>query len=267
MKFRLVSDLHLDFSNYIVTSLPDDKETVLIVAGDTCEGRYRTLLFNFLDNHYHRFLKIVFVLGNHCYYGENFYTHGEVIQKEVQDNYHNVVFLNDTSYKLSDDIQIVGSTLWTDFDKGSPIMMGDAVRCMADYMWIYSDDSGYSPIRLTPNEIYSQHKASVAYLKAAIHKYRNLGRSVVVVTHHAPTWQSVGDGFEGDGLNGAFVSDLSDLILDTKPVVWCHGHTHSARDYMVGDTRVLCNPRGYHSSRSGYGEKTNWNPDLIFEVE
>jgi len=27
--------------------------------------------------------------------------------------------------------------------------------------------------------------------------------------------------------------------------LWTHGHTHEEFDYMVGTTRVVCNPRGY----------------------
>lgn len=266
MKFRLVSDLHLDFSQYILPTLPDDSDTVLLVAGDTGEGRYLTILWQFLDAHAHRFRAVIMVLGNHCLYGTNFYLHAGKVKEELRKNYDNVYLLDNDVFKLDDDTVIVGATMWTDFEKGSPIAMGNSLRCMADYMWIYTDDSGYSPVRITPVELYNAHRHSIAYIKAAVHKYKNLGNKVVVMTHHAPTWQSVGDGFEGDALNGSFVSDLSDLILDTKPEIWCHGHTHSARDYLVGDTRVLCNPRGYHSSRTGYGERTEWNPELTFEV-
>jgi hypothetical protein len=28
-------------------------------------------------------------------------------------------------------------------------------------------------------------------------------------------------------------------------VLWTHGHTHEDFDYMIGTTRVVCNPRGY----------------------
>ena len=27
--------------------------------------------------------------------------------------------------------------------------------------------------------------------------------------------------------------------------LWTHGHTHEDFDYMVGETRIVCNPRGY----------------------
>jgi hypothetical protein len=28
-------------------------------------------------------------------------------------------------------------------------------------------------------------------------------------------------------------------------VLWTHGHMHDPFDYMIGSTRVVCNPRGY----------------------
>jgi hypothetical protein len=31
---------------------------------------------------------------------------------------------------------------------------------------------------------------------------------------------------------------------------------------MIGDTRVVCNPRGYES----WGEVSGWNPELIVEI-
>ena len=47
-------------------------------------------------------------------------------------------------------------------------------------------------------------------------------------------------------MNGGYSSDLSEFILDHPQIrLWTHGHTHDEFDYMVGTTRVVCNPRGY----------------------
>jgi hypothetical protein len=47
-------------------------------------------------------------------------------------------------------------------------------------------------------------------------------------------------------MNGGYRSDLSELILDNPQIVlWTHGHMHDPFDYMIGTTRVVCNPRGY----------------------
>jgi hypothetical protein len=48
-------------------------------------------------------------------------------------------------------------------------------------------------------------------------------------------------------VNGAYSSDLSEFMLDRPQIkVWTHGHTHHNFDYMIGSTRVVANPRGYH---------------------
>jgi Icc-related predicted phosphoesterase len=33
--------------------------------------------------------------------------------------------------------------------------------------------------------------------------------------------------------------------MKKPPKLIVHGHTHEACDYMIGDTRVVCHPRGY----------------------
>jgi hypothetical protein len=66
-------------------------------------------------------------------------------------------------------------------------------------------------------------------------------------------------------MNGGYHSDLSDFILDHPQIkLWTHGHTHHPFDYVIGSTRVVCNPRGYEND--GYNEDTGWNPNIVLEV-
>ena len=47
-------------------------------------------------------------------------------------------------------------------------------------------------------------------------------------------------------MNGGYHSDLSEFMFSHPQIkLWTHGHTHQKYDYMVGETRVVCNPRGY----------------------
>ena len=47
-------------------------------------------------------------------------------------------------------------------------------------------------------------------------------------------------------MNGGYSSDLSQFILDNPQIkLWTHGHTHETFDYVIGETRIVCNPRGY----------------------
>ena len=54
-------------------------------------------------------------------------------------------------------------------------------------------------------------------------------------------------------MNGGYSSDLDEFIEDHPEIrLWTHGHTHHEFDYMIGKTRVVCNPRGYagHEQRA-----------------
>ena len=77
----------------------------------------------------------------------------------------------------------------------------------------------------------------------------------VVCTHHTPSYASIHPRYANSELmNGAYTSDLSEFILDHPKIkLWTHGHTHEDFDYMIGTTRVVCNPRGY----SGYESRAD----------
>ena len=72
-------------------------------------------------------------------------------------------------------------------------------------------------------------------------------KKYVVVGHHAPTPLSIHEKYKKEYyMNGGYHSDLSEFILDRPQIVlWTHGHMHDPCDYMMGETRVVCNPRGY----------------------
>jgi Icc-related predicted phosphoesterase len=54
---------------------------------------------------------------------------------------------------------------------------------------------------------------------------------------------------------------MSRFIVESEAQLWVHGHIHYCRDYTLGKTRVLANPRGYPTeSRQGF------DPGLIVEV-
>jgi Icc-related predicted phosphoesterase len=83
----------------------------------------------------------------------------------------------------------------------------------------------------------------------------------VVVTHHLPHARSVPARFKGDLLNAAYASDLSQVIEEQQPALWVHGHTHDSAEYLIGNTRVICNPRGYED------ENGSFNPGLMVTVD
>ncbi|MGA7725767.1 MAG: hypothetical protein WCA95_10815 [Opitutaceae bacterium] len=54
------------------------------------------------------------------------------------------------------------------------------------------------------------------------------------------------------------------MILKQGPALWIHGHIHEARDYLLGNTRVLNNSLGYQTARDP--ERTGFRANLVVEL-
>jgi hypothetical protein len=111
------------------------------------------------------------------------------------------------------------------------------------------------PSTFCPEDAVPEFKAMVDYIRTVIEG--KFDEKFVVVGHHAPSRQSTHPRYQHDTLmNGAYSSDLDAFILDHPQIkLWTHGHTHEDFDYMLGSTRVFCNPRGYINYES---KADNW---------
>ena len=262
MKIRYFSDLHLNFSNI---SMVEGDEDAVILAGDASEGLggVRWLSDNFPNK-----LKF-YITGNHEYYSRGTTSIDELdAEISAECKRRNVIFLNDGPHVVGD-VVFVGSTLWTDFynNRGAGIhgkTMRDVVHFMNDYRHIKSSDVPGS--MLTAREVLRRHNAHLSMIDDVCKNSPD--RKVVVVSHHAPSFKSVHPKYHAAGLvNGGYHSDLDEFILANKNIkFWVHGHTHTTFDYMIGDCRVLCNPRGYHMIHRPYPENLDFKSNASFEV-
>jgi hypothetical protein len=102
------------------------------------------------------------------------------------------------------------------------------------------------PAKFSPEDSVEDHIKMKEYIKHIVGGMHD--EKFVVVGHHSPSKKSTKPQYENDKiLNGAYSSELSEFILDHPQIkLWTHGHTHHVFDYNIGDTRILCNPRGYH---------------------
>ena len=74
-----------------------------------------------------------------------------------------------------------------------------------------------------------------------------------MVTHHHPSLQGIAPVYRNDLLNAAYVSDLEKEVLTRKIAWWICGHCHTAMEYSIGETKVVCNPKGYpHEHGNGF---------------
>jgi len=286
MKIKLVSDLHLEFSDINIQNT--DNCDVLILGGDICIAqdlhdhpepnntpdqaaiaagtglgrrqqaaqRYR----DFFKRCSFQFPHVIYIAGNHEFYNGKFYAGIDYLREEC-DKYPNVYFLeNDT--KIIDDVTFVGATLWTDMNKGDPLTMHAIEGMMNDFRIIKNDKRNYAP--MSARDVASRHARTLGYFRSVLAEQHD--RKFVVVGHHSPSFQSMHPMYQAQTLmNGGYHSDLSEFIMDHPQIkLWTHGHTHHPFDYVIGETRVVCNPRGYEND--GYSEQTGWNPNIVLEV-
>jgi len=252
MKIALCSDLHLEFGDIFLKNT--ENADVLILSGDimiaeflrkTTEAGIR--FRDFLSRVSFEFPHVIYVAGNHEFYHGKWNQTIEALRDECV-KYENIYFL-ECDTKVIKDITFIGGTLWTDCNKGDPLTLHGLTQCMSDFNIIKNDEAGYTKLR--PIHTVHRHDKTKKYIK---HTLDNTEGKVVVVGHHAPSSLSVHERYIGNTIiNSGYYSDLSEFILDhPKIVLWTHGHMHDPWDYMIGYTRVVCNPRGYvgHENRA-----------------
>jgi hypothetical protein len=139
-------------------------------------------------------------------------------------------------------------------------------RGMNDYRLIKTG-KGRSHDQLRPRDTIAAHKASRAFLERGLAEPFD-GHDSVVITHHAPSYRSLRNrGLSFDNLDWCYASDLEALMYgDNAPSLWLHGHIHANRDYTIGATRIVSNPRGY-PLRNGVRENPDFDPSFVVELE
>jgi hypothetical protein len=266
MKVKVVSDLHLECCE-LGHGVPDLEEgEVLILGGDILCARHfkkngplKKVYDDFLKKCVDNFDKVLYIAGNHEAYGYNYEGTWNVLKENLPKGIH----LLENDYVKIQDWVFIGSTFWTDFRNENALEMMEAEQCMSDYKTIRIT-SKYR--KMNANDTLSFHKKSKQYLLDRLEEFKN--QKIWVLTHHAPSYQSVHEKYKRGGIaNGAYVSDLDSLILDHPQIkYWSHGHTHESFDYMIGQCRVICNPRGYYNGYNNADLNLNFNPNLEIEI-
>lgn len=267
MKIAVCSDLHLEFGDLRLENT--EGADVLILGGDILVAstlRYldpilhdedaspKTVgmaerFYTFVENCCKEFKMVLYIAGNHEHYHGDFSETLPLVRKHLK--FENLVILDKESIRIGDTI-FFGGTLWTDMNKGDPYTIYRVQRGMNDFRLVSNKQVG-EQCHFLPEDAAEDHKLFLAKLKTCLSL--NPDTKFVVVGHHAPTKDSVKPRYKNDHeINGAYSSDLVEFILDHRNIkLWTHGHTHDEFDYMVGTTRIVCNPRGY----DGYEDRAD----------
>ena len=178
------------------------------------------------------------ICGNHEHYRYDITKSHDYIKKCL--GYNKNFHLLDNSVIEIGDVLFVGGTMWTNMNNEDEETCYKMKSMMNDYRVIDNGDHIFSP-----EDAIIKFKETVDYidLMTSIYDITKL----VVITHHAPSFKSIDPIYKNSNImNGGYCSDLEKFIEDRNNIrVWIHGHLHNKNDYSIGDTRILCNPRGY----------------------
>jgi Icc-related predicted phosphoesterase len=289
MKIAVTSDVHLEFGDLDLHN--DENADVLILGGDILVAedvknfsyvdeqimaatpsmlargeRY----YDFLKRCSERFPQVILIMGNHEHYHGDYAESASVIRTVVGEM-SNVHFL-DKEWRIINGVLFFGGTLWTNMNNEDPETLRQIAYMMNDYRGVQNSnrsvqyrvpslDEGNTdgfkfkekPATFSPEDSVVDHKEFLKQLDEVLALHPDL--PTVVVGHHAPSKASTHPRYKSEVLmNGAYSTNLDNFILDRRQIkLWTHGHTHEDFDYMIGTTRIVCNPRGY----DGYEERAD----------
>lgn len=231
LRVRVLSDLHNEFGTLVLPAVEAD---VVVLCGDIDIGKkgIRWAAETFTGT------PVIYVAGNHEYYGRaipRLTNELALLGREL-----GVFFLERDSTVIKG-VRFLGCSLWTDFALRGQFGIDALVaeETMTDFRRTRVSPSFR---RLHARDQAMWHAESVAWLRSQM---SGDATPTVVVTHHAPSALSLDSAAELAPIDASYASSLEALILEGRPTLWAHGHTHRCADYTVGETRVISNPRGY----------------------
>lgn len=232
MKIQILSDLHLEFGSGLLNFTNAD---IVVLAGDVHVGtKGIEWILNTIPE-----TPVIYVLGNHEYYKGAYPKTLDKIRDLAKNT--NVHVLENEMVTI-ENINFFGATLWTDFSLfGNPREYGMICQeKMNDYKKIRRYPS-YSKLRSI--DTFQIHNQSVRWLTKSLEEKQ--GEFNIVITHHAPSAQSLSEEDKNKPISCAYASNLEDLIVKHQPNYWIHGHIHTPLNYTIGKTNIICNPHGY----------------------
>jgi Icc-related predicted phosphoesterase len=247
-----MSDLHLE-SQEFSWALP--KGDVLIIAGDLCHAaclgperkdpyalKQRERVLRFADDAVAKFARVLLIAGNHDHYDGVLEETVPTLRRHLP----GFTVLDDEAVAI-EGVQFFGATLWSDFEGGDEAAMMRARKGAGEFFFVKTRtaDAGTGKLpKFQPADALRAHKTALDALQR--HLADAGGSKTVVISHHAPSRKGLNPLHMGNGLDGAYASDLDEFIASLEQVpVWVHGHTHIRKTYRIGGTVLRANCRGF----------------------
>lgn len=241
---QIISDTHFEFlkelPGYYNASFVTSP--YLFCAGDIgipLDDTYNVWknFFKWADKSY---TKVFYVLGNHESYGFKFERTKEYVEQFFKEQTANCILLTkdvvETITLNSKEYKVVGCTLWTEVDEISSGFLNDTKMIIG---------KGVMPI--SSEQIRAWHQEDKNWLKVALLQ-QNQESSVIVMTHHLPSFKLIHPKYKHLKFNSGFASNCDDLIVQS--CLWLFGHSHTFCSKKIGDVLCYSNPLGYIGENS-----------------
>ncbi|KAJ5818572.1 hypothetical protein N7474_004163 [Penicillium riverlandense] len=242
--FQVLSDLHLEINQQYLTFEIPVCAKYLILAGDV--GRlldydnYR----DFLRKQTDRFEIVFLILGNHEFYNDTFIAGLQKARQLEQEPSLSgrLILLHQGHYDIpGSHVTILGCTLWSKIpDEARNIVLSKIQDFKKIQDWTVDDHN-------------RSHRSDLAWLQSQIesiqskNKTQNRKRSILVVTHHAPSLQGTSNPQHANNpWSSAFATNILSQVSKSSDIKsWIFGHTHYTTEFKHQGIRVVANQRGY----------------------
>lgn len=240
MKIHLASDVHIEHG---CAKLPQVGSDVVVLAGDVGLLHREQSLLNYLFKILNTTNNVVWVLGNHEFYGLDYHA-GLDIANTIAENLG--IHLLDVAFDRPsveiDGVKFWGSTLWSDVKGGDYFVKQQVRRRVNDF---------YAIKHFKIDDMCEVNARTAEQIDLA---------ADVIITHFPPV--KIPDRFGFSVLSYYFYNhSMQEKLCNSKAKYWMFGHTHeSYYDTICSDTILLSNPQAYDYVHSQY------DPYLLIEV-
>lgn len=240
-------------------------------------------------------IPLIYVPGNH-----DFYSDGDpkrphlktTIERQLREmpelaDKLGIILLQDSVrefYASGMLVRAFGGTLWSNMQaRPGYVSMNDAMReagkRMNDYRTIKTGE-GRSKDQLRPTETLAMHRETVRFVERVLSTPTDADVTLLC-THHAPSYRSL-RGWDPEHperfgtMDWCYASNCERWFTGegmgpdhVAPDLAVHGHVHANKDYTIGETRIVANPRGYplHALGMVGRENPHYDPQKVIELE
>jgi predicted MPP superfamily phosphohydrolase len=239
VRIQYASDLHLDVNGIKIDEVIEPSADILVLAGDICEARHKTLMTDTIEWLESKFKRIFYVPGNHEFYGDT-YIAGRNRLMNLESEKTKVLLSGHPKYDLGNGYNILGTTLWS--------FCPPEIMSFMEYTF-----SDFRKIKSFTGIMYNKlHNMDCMWLARELF-LRNPDQKTLVVTHHPPLMDKSDPQYGGleREINYMFGSSTYSNLVSAGNVSlysnlkWLYGHTHYN---PYGDPIFATNQYGYGDS-------------------